>query len=78
MINDKTFKILNKNQLITRNGENILLTQKQEEINDFIDQYYGHKEIVLTKKEIERIINGEKCAISIEQEYTFEIKIIND
>ena len=50
MINDKTFKILNKNQLITRNGENILLTQKQEEINDFIDQYYGHKEIVLKKR----------------------------
>ena len=78
MKGDKTKQIPNKYQLITRGSEEILFTQKQEDIDDFAERYYGHYVINLTKKEIERIMNGEKFASSISQEYTVELKIIDD
>ena len=78
MKGDKIKQIPNKYQLITRGSEEILFTQKQEDIDDFANRYYGHYVIKLTKKEIERIINGEKFASSISQEYTVELKIIDE
>lgn len=78
MKGDKIKQIPNKYQLITRGYEEILFTQKQEDIDDFANRYYGHYVIKLTKKEIERIINGEKFASSISQEYTVELNVVDD
>ena len=78
MKGDKTKQIPNKHQLINRDYEIILFTQNQKDIEDFANRYYGHYKIRLTKKEIERIMNGEKFASSISQEYTVELNVVDD